>query len=72
MFVEEISEMAFARNLTYFRKKIGFKQSRVAQEVNITPAYYNQLEKGKRTPSLKVALRIAKTLRCSIEDLLTE
>ena len=41
----------------------------LAYKSNISERYVFFIMKGSRSPSLKVALRIAKTLGCKVEDI---
>lgn len=41
----------------------------LAYKSNISERYVFFIMQGSRSPSLKVALRIAKTLRCKVEDI---
>lgn len=48
-------------------KKISAKE--LADNVGISERYVSFLENNERTPSLKVAIKIADFLECSIEDI---
>ncbi|WP_051330754.1 ATP-binding protein [Aneurinibacillus terranovensis] len=54
--------MAPRRWLVKMREGKRYTQEQVAAFSNIKRAYYTQIENGKRTPSVDVARRIAKTL----------
>ena len=47
-------------------------QSELAKLCGITQQHMHLIETGQRTPSLKVAAKIATVLNCRIEDLLKE
>lgn len=47
----------------------GFNVSSFAREVGIGVSYLSQILNGKRSPSPKLAKKIAKTLEVEIEDL---
>lgn len=51
------------------RKKAGLTQAQVAKLVGIDRSFYVYIERGKRTPSLRVAIRIAQVLGRSIEEI---
>lgn len=51
------------------RKQKGYSQQELAKALNISVDYLNRVERGKREPSLKLAVRIAKMLDCSLNDL---
>lgn len=51
------------------REEKGLTGEDVASMVNITRPFYVNIEKGRATPSLAVAYRIARLLNKSIEEL---
>lgn len=51
------------------REKKGYTHQQLADLVNIDRSYYTHIENGKRTPSFKVAAKIARTLEVKIEDI---
>lgn len=64
-----------------FRKQLGYKiafarkekkltQERLAEMCNIDVSYVGQIERGIKTPSLKVLYLISKALNMDIKDLL--
>ncbi len=52
-----------------FREEKGYTQKQLAELLKISENYLNKIERGKRTPSLKLAVRIAKLLDCTLNDL---
>lgn len=54
------------------RLRLGFKltQLDLAKEVGVSKQYINMIEKGRRQPSMKVFVKIAKALNVSLEKLL--
>lgn len=52
------------------RKQRELTQVVLAKKVSVSQAYINQLENGKRQPSMRVFVKIAKVLNCSLEELL--
>jgi transcriptional regulator with XRE-family HTH domain len=50
------------------RMSKGLSQKQLAEFLNINPSYLNQIEKGKRTPSLNLLIRIAKALEKNVKD----
>jgi putative transcriptional regulator len=44
-------------------------QAEVAVQIGITQAHYCYIENGARTPSLPVAIRLAKLFKVKIEDI---
>jgi transcriptional regulator with XRE-family HTH domain len=52
-----------------FRGDKGITQEEAAYRAGLDYSYYNQIEMGKRNPSVKALSRIAKTVGVSIKDL---
>lgn len=52
-----------------FRTGKGFTPKEFAEIVNISVSHLRKIEKGEGTPSLKLAVRIAKALDCTLDDL---
>ena len=44
------------------RKKLGWSQYRLAKEIGIAQSFMNEIEKGRKTPSLDVFFRICDAL----------
>ena len=44
------------------RKKLGWSQYRLAKEIGIAQSFMNEIEKGRKTPSLDVFFRICDPL----------
>lgn len=51
------------------RKEFKKTQQQVADEVEITRAFYTNIEKGEKDPSLGVAERIARVLNSTVDEL---
>jgi putative transcriptional regulator len=51
------------------REEKGYTQQQVAEFLGISVNYLRKIEGGKRNPSLKLAVRIAKLLDCTLNDL---
>lgn len=58
-------------NLEYYRKKKGYSQSDVAQELNITRQAYSNYERGKRQADYETLLKLAEILDTTVDGLLT-
>ena len=50
--------------------KSGKKKQEVANEVGCSRQFLNKLEKCERNPSLQLAEKLAKTLNCTIDELM--
>ena len=51
------------------RENLGLTQLQVAEKANIAERAYQNYEYGKRNPSVRTAIRIAKALNSSVEEL---
>ncbi len=58
-------------NLKRIRREKGFSQSRLAELVGVKRQAIYDMESGRYVPNTAVALRMAKHLDCSVEDLFT-
>jgi len=58
-------------SLPEHRKRRGFSQQQLADELGVSRQTVISLEKGRYDPSLPLAFRLAKLFGCSIEDLFT-
>ncbi len=51
------------------REKTGLTQVEVAKKANITESGYQKYEYGKRIPNVQTAIKIAKALDSTVEEL---
>jgi putative transcriptional regulator len=56
-------------NLKHYRLKKGISQEELAIEIGVTQRHIAFIESGNRTPSLKIALKIANFFDIKIEDI---
>jgi len=56
-------------NLKKYRKMFKLTQRDLALSLNVTRQTVNAIETGRHNPKLPLALKIAKTFNCKIEDL---
>jgi len=54
------------------RLRAGLTQSEVARRVGLTRASYTNIERGYKNPSVVTALRIARILNRSVEELFAD
>lgn len=59
-------------NIRPLRKRKSLKQKELACRIGVTNSYLCQIEKGIRTPSLDVLLRLSDELGCKIDDMFEE
>ena len=58
--------------LVHLRQKAGLTQRKLAEKANISRNYLCEIEKGRKTPSGPVAIRIAKILSFNMELFYTQ
>ena len=56
-------------NLEKIRKSAGLTQQTLSESAGVSRKSINAIENGIYVPSTVLALKIAKTLKCSVEDL---
>ena len=56
-------------NLEVLRKKYGLTQQELSESAEVSRKSINAIENGIYIPSTVLALKIARTLKCSVEDL---
>jgi putative transcriptional regulator len=56
-------------NLEELRKAVGLTQQQLSERAEVSRKSINAIENGIYVPSTVLALRIAATLNCSVEDL---
>ena len=56
-------------NLKEVRKNKNLTQLQVANKLNIESSYYTIIERGQRTPSLGIALKIKEILNYNDDDI---
>jgi transcriptional regulator with XRE-family HTH domain len=62
----------FGRALKRWRDKRGLTQEQLAHDAGITTGYANQVENGKKVPTLTVILKLARALEMTPSDLLAD
>ena len=56
-------------NLESLRKRAGLTQQDLSEEAEVSRKSINAIENGVYVPSTVLALKIAKTLKCKVEDI---
>ena len=56
-------------SLEELRRKAGLTQQDLSEEAEVSRKSINAIENGIYVPSTVLALKIAKTLKCKVEDL---
>ena len=60
---------AIGAKIRKVRAELGITQEEAAYRAKLDYSYYNQIEMGKRNPSLEVLSRIAKAIGVNVKDL---
>jgi len=58
-----------SNNLQEIRKSAGLTQKELSESAEVSRKSINAIENGIYIPSTVLALKIARTLNCSVEDL---
>lgn len=64
--------MSVGANIRERREKAGLTQEYVAEQADVSQVLLCRIEKGVLPPSLRVIASIAKTLGCTVDDLLKD
>ena len=62
--------MAVAARIKYFRHVRDFSQEDLALRANINPAYFGQVERGLKCPTIDTLYKIARALDVTLPELL--
>ena len=65
------SKDILAINLKYYRYQLNLSQEKFADKLNSTLPYINQLEKGRRKPTLELLDKFSTKLGISSAELIT-
>ena len=63
------SHKKLINNLEELRKSVGLTQQELSESAEVSRKSINAIENGVYIPSTVLALKIAKTLSCDVEDL---
>jgi putative transcriptional regulator len=55
--------------LEELRRKVGLTQQELSEKAEVSRKSINAIENGVYVPSTVLALKIAKTLKCKVEDI---
>ncbi len=51
------------------RKSLDFTQEELAEKINISRTHMGHIEQGRKSPSLKIMDKLARTLKVKVSDL---
>lgn len=60
----------FGRNVCRLRTGLGTTQERLSEKAEISRRYLQEIEAGRLNPTIAVAARLRRALKCSWDDLL--
>ncbi len=63
--------MPLTNHLKEYRVKLGVNQQQMGQLVGVSRQTISQIERGDYSPSVTLALKIAKTCDVTVEDIFT-
>lgn len=64
--------MTIASRIKNLRENVGWSQSRLAKEANITPAAICMIEKGDRDPTTSTISKISNALKVDIQNIVDD
>jgi transcriptional regulator with XRE-family HTH domain len=59
----------FGRNVARLRNEAGLSQDKLAEKADLDRTYLSGIERGVRNPGIKVAIRLARALRVTMDQL---
>lgn len=62
--------MATAARIRHFRQKNALSQEALALRANLNPAYFGQIERGVKCPTIDTLYKISSALEISLSELL--
>jgi transcriptional regulator with XRE-family HTH domain len=65
-----VMKMIIGQRIAFFRKEAGLTQHQLAERADISREAIGNYEKGRRTPPVDIAQRIAAALNMSVDDLI--
>lgn len=61
--------LAIAARIKLYRHKKGFSQEELALQASLNPAYYGQVERGEKCPTIDTVHKISTALGISLSEL---
>ena len=61
--------MATAEKIRYYRRQKGMSQEDLALKANLNPAFFGQVERGLKCPTVDTLYKIAKALEVPLPEL---
>lgn len=67
----ESPEALFGKEVARLRRRLGVSQEEIAFRAEVHRTYISQLERGLKSPTLSVMLRLSHALKVSVSRLVT-
>ena len=69
---EPINKRAFGKTIKEARKKIGYTQAMLAEEIGISSNFIGDIERGLKLPSLNNLILLSNTLKLSLDTMFAD
>ena len=66
------SEVLFGQEVARLRKRLGISQEELAFRAEVHRTYISQLERGLKSPTLSVILKLSRAMKASASTLVAE
>ncbi|PTX98219.1 XRE family transcriptional regulator [Spartobacteria bacterium LR76] len=60
----------FGKNVNRLRTENGLTQEQLAERADMSRRFLQEVEKGEKIPTVKIAARLRRALKCTWDDLL--
>lgn len=67
----KLDYIKIGKRITKYRHAQRLAQAQLAEEIFCSPSYISHIERGVKTPSLEILVKIADVLQVTIDQLLT-
>lgn len=65
----KLTKIRLGRKIQKLRKRKRISQEKLAEKINISRTHMGHIEQGRKSPSLKVMIKLAKTLKVKVSEL---
>ena len=67
-----INKKAFGKKIKTAREKLGLTQFELAEEIDVSPNFLGDIERGIKLPSLNKLILLSNTLKLSLDAMFAE
>lgn len=64
-----VTQKKLGNKIQKLRKELGITQEEFAERLNISRTHIGHIEQGRKSPSMKLMEKIAKTLQVKVKDI---